>query len=481
MPVTHHKIKVRNTEMKIPPQPMIASDELTPLLKNFQVAALGGGDPTAGCNLLAAMACTLANLAPDGGSLVHPDGSPARLGTNLLIHGSATSGRVVDEIITELSRKQDNLLQHMQSYLTASKKWKARPHYVELHTADPGEDTSMSYIQRTQNQASAFRSGPSQAWRTVLDTPAQPSLAQIMMQPKFFVSVRGRKDIETQMTKLRPGPALVHLGLTHPDDIGHFSDEGAAILEGRFALDNGTRVIKGHLLITDPMLVLATAAQKPDERTLWLGQLVWLSDGDHGPDAPASDPSSADHSSAPVEQNFRCALSQLLAQRLSPQDQASFRLSADIRPYLLGWRTFLSQMEPQLPGISMAARNLLISLFYGLQLMAKDPAKLRAESVLALARFLVRRMANARLSIIHAGELVRSRNHIAKIFGKLGNGPADSRKICRDLKISSADRDRALRWMKSAKLVTQQQHKEWELCEGARLNFADCSAPLLEV
>jgi len=146
---------------------MIATDELTPLIKGFQVAALGGGDPTAGCNLLAAMACTLANLAPDDGSIVHPDGSPARLGTSLLIHGSATSGWAVDEIIAEISRRQDNLLQHLQSYLTANKKWKARPHYVELHTAEPGEDTSMSYIERTQNQASIFRGGPSQAWRAV--------------------------------------------------------------------------------------------------------------------------------------------------------------------------------------------------------------------------------------------------------------------------------------------------------------------------
>lgn len=459
---------------------MIATDELSPLLKNFQLVALGGGDSTAGYNLLAAMACTLANLAPDDGSIVHPDGSPARLGTSLLIHGSATSGCVVDEIVTELCRKQENLLQHMQSYLTATRKWKAQPHYVELHTADLGEDESMTYIERTQGKASAFRSGPSQAWRAVLDTPAHPSLAQIMMHPKFFVSVRGRKDIETQMAKLRPGPALVHLGLTHPDDIRQFSDDGAAILESRYNLENGTRVIKGHLLITDPMHVLATAAQKPDERTLWLGQLVWLSDGDHGPDAPTPDPNSAVYSSAPVEHNFRRAISQLLAQRLSPQEQVSFKLCADIRPHLLGWRMFLSQMEPQLPGISMAARNLLTSLFFGLQLMTKNPKELCAASVATLARFLVRRMANARLSIMRSGELARSRKHIARIFGKLGNGPADSRKICCDLKISSVERDLALRWMKSANLVTQ-RHKDWELCEGARLNFTDCTAPLLEV
>jgi hypothetical protein len=459
---------------------MIATDELTPLLRNFQVAALGGGDPTAGCNLLAAMACTLANLAPDDGSIVHPDSSPARLGTSLLVHGPTTSGQAVDEIITEICRKQENLLQHLQSYLTANKKWKAQPHYVELHTADPGEDTSMTYIQRTQHQASIYRGDPAQAWRAVLDTSAHPSLVQVIMQPKFFVSVRGRKDIEIQMTKLRPGPALVHLGLTHPDDIGHFSDDGAAILEGRYALDNGTRTIKGHLLITDPMLVLATAAQEPDERTLWLGQLVWLSDGDHGPVAPQQDNYSAVHSSAPIEHNFRRALSQLLAQRLSTQEKASFMLCADIRPHLCSWRMFLTSMEPQLPGISAAARSLFTSLFFGLQLMTDKPKELCAASVEALARFLVRRMANARHSIMRAGELAHRRKQIARIFHKLNNGPMDSQKICRDLKMAAADRDQALRWMKSANLVTQQDNK-WVLREGALLNFTDCTAPLLEV
>jgi len=300
-----------------------------------------------------------------------------------------------------------------------------------------------------------------------------------MMQPKFFVSVRGRKDIETQMTKLRPGPALVHLGLNHQDDIAHFSDNGAAILEGRYALDNGTRSIRGHLLITDPMHVLATAAQEPDERTLWLGQLVWLSDGDHGPDAPRPTPNSAVHSSAPVEQNFRRALSQLLAQRLSPQEEASFKLCADIRPHLLGWRAFLTSMEPQLPGISMAARNLLTSLFFGLQLMTKEPNALCATSVTALSRFLVQRMANARLSIMRSGQIERRQNHIARIFHKLGTGPAGSRKISCDLRIPAADRELALRWLEAANLV-RQRHNEWELCEGARLNFTDHSA-LLEV
>jgi hypothetical protein len=88
--------------------------ELAALQKNFDVTALGSGDPIVGFNLLATMACTLAHLAPDDGAVVHPDGSPARLGTSLLVLGSASAGRVVDEVITEVSRMQNNLTTHQK-------------------------------------------------------------------------------------------------------------------------------------------------------------------------------------------------------------------------------------------------------------------------------------------------------------------------------------------------------------------------------
>ncbi len=290
----------------------------------------------------------------------------------------------------------------------------------------------------------------------------------------------GRKDIESQLKQLRPGCPLVHLGLAHPDDLALFSEAGSALLEGRYPLDDGPWTIKGNLLITDPMHVLMAAARNPDERTNWLGQLLWLTDGDAGPDAPPEAPGDQPKSAAQTEQMFRQALGHVMACRFNPPDRRPMVLCADIREASVRWTGFLREMEPRLPRISGAARNFLTSLAFGLGQMAPKSCRVSVASVEALARFLVRRMANARIAILHAGEVARRRDQITRIFHKLGGGPTDERKICRDLKISAADRNEALRWLEAASLVFQRRDG-WERREGARLSFTDCTVPIIEV
>jgi hypothetical protein len=113
-------------------------------------------------------------------------------------------------------------------------------------------------------------------------------------------------------------------------------------------------------------------------------------------------------------------------------------------------------------------------------MMATKSSGITLAGIEAMARFLVRRMANVRIAILHSGEVARRRGQITRVFHKLGSGPADERKICRDLKISAADRDEALRWLEAASLVLHQRNG-WERCEGARLSFTDCTVPILEV
>jgi hypothetical protein len=137
-------------------------------------------------------------------------------------------------------------------------------------------------------------------------------------------------------------------------------------------------------------------------------------------------------------------------------------------------------MEPRLPGISGAARNLLTSLVFGLGLIAPKSCGITVAGIEAMARFLVRRMANLRIAILHAGDLARKRELITRIFHKLGAGPANPRKICCDLKIAAAERDGALWWLEQADLVHKRPNA-WERREGAHLSFTDCAVPILEV
>lgn len=454
--------------------------ELTALQKMFPVTALGGGDPIVGFNLLASMACTLANLAPNDGTVVHPNGSPVRFGTSLLVLGSASVGRVVDEIITEVCRRQNNLITHLRSHFELleairNKRSGCRP------DEGPGPPESVNPIEETQSKYGDMSHGHIESWRKVLvKTPGQ-TIRQIGESPKFLVSAGGRKDLESQLTRLRPGCPLVHLGLSHPGDLALFSDAASALLEGRFPLDDGSGTVRGNVLVTDPMRVLMAAARNPDERTLWLGHLLWLTDGDSGPDAPHGEAGCDANSAAWIEKRFRDALGKVMAYRFNPPEKKPIVLIAGIREASASWSGFVREMEPRLPGISGAARNLPASLAIGLELMAARPGMLSVNSVEAMARFLVRRMANARTAILRASELARRQDQIKRIFHKLGGGPADERKLSADLKISAVDRDESLRWLEAANLAHQRQNKEWERCAGARLSFTDCSMPTIEV
>jgi hypothetical protein len=195
----------------------------------------------------------------------------------------------VDEIITEVSRMQNNLISHLQGYSEWIARTKEKPG-VLTPPPEPGAGASVGLIAETQSQFGDMIRGHAGSWRKVLERVPQQSIRQTEKQPKFLVSVGGRKDIESQLTRLRPGCPLVHLGLSHPNDLIHFSEAGSALLEGRYPLDDGTRTVKGNILVTDPMHMLMAAAQNPDERTSWLGQLLWLTDGDSGPDAPQREP-----------------------------------------------------------------------------------------------------------------------------------------------------------------------------------------------
>eukprot|EP00903_Cladosiphon_okamuranus_P004179 g4177.t1 len=451
--------------------------ELATLQKNFGVTALGSGDPIVGFNLLATMACTLAHLAPDNGTVVHPNGSPARLGTSLLILGSASSGRVVDEIVTEAITRQNNLISHLQGYFGWLDRIRNTPG-ASLPT--PRIDvSSVELIAETQSEFGDIHEDHAGSWRKVLEGVPHQTIQQIEKQPKFLVSVGGSKSLESQLKRLRPGCPLVHLGFSHPNDPAHFSEAGSALLEGRFPLDDGDRIIKGNILITDPMHVLVTAAQNPDERTRWLGQLLWLTDGGAGPDAPFEVAKGNRVSGARVEQRFRQALGKVMTYRFNLPNLQPLVIFADTGEATVRWAAFLREMEPRLPGISGAARNFLTSLAFGLGQMDPRSHRISVAGVEALARFLVKRMASERIAILHAGELARRRGQITRIFHKLGGGPADERKICRDLKIAAADRDEALRWLEAANLALHRR-KVWERREGARLSFTDCTVPILE-
>ncbi len=97
----------------------------------------------------------------------------------------------------------------------------------------------MGLIAETQTESGDMIRRLAWSWRKVLERLPQQTMRQIEKNPKFLVSVGGRKDMESQLKWLRPGCPLVHLGLSEPGDLELFSEAGSALLEGRYLLDGG--------------------------------------------------------------------------------------------------------------------------------------------------------------------------------------------------------------------------------------------------
>jgi hypothetical protein len=393
--------------------------------------------------------------------------------------GSASTGRVVDEVVTEVNRRQNNLTTNTEDYLDWIREWKAKPDFT-IHPPKPAMSESAKLVYEAQSELSLSCGDGAALWRKVLERLPQQTVEQIGKQPKFMVSAGGRKDIETQLTRLRPGCPLIHLGFSKPDDLARYSEVGSALLEGRYPLDDGRRTVKGNLLITDPTNALSAAARNPDDTTGWLGQLLWLTDAETGPNVPAPEPGSPRPSAVRIEQRFRDAVGRIMVYRLNLPNLQPLVLFTDTREALVRWNGFLREMEPRLPGISGAARNLLTSLVFGIGMMATKASRITLAGIESMARFLVRRMANVRTTMLHAGDLARKCEQITRVFHKLSTGPANARKLCRYLKITAGERDETLRWLEAANLVVHGQDG-WQVREGARLNFKDCAIPIIEV
>lgn len=456
---------------------------LSALQHSFDVTALGSGDPVVGFNVLGAFACTLANLAPDDGSVTHKDGHVARLGTSLLVHGGGSAGQVVDEVISEVSKRQAKLMQLFQEY----QKWrienKGNPTINAMLPKNGSGDDAVNLFLNTLGADQRFAGQRDEHWKEAMENTHVEGDLHLAGRPKFLVSAGKPGDLREQLRGLRPGRPLVHLGFSKPEDLTNHSENVPALLDGRYSLGDG--VVRGNIIVTDPMQVVARGLSDPDVSADWLEQLLWLTDGQAGPQPPGDETDRTSKSSAMIVPRFQEVLTSLMARRLAyikdiPDEPLV--LVAGVKPANVRWTAFLQQMEPSLPGISGSCRNLLTSLVFGLSEMAKfdSPLKFTLEGVEAFARFLVRRMANARMSILQAGEIARRQERVQFIFNKIRNGVTSERTISKNHKIPALERDVCLQWLVEADLIFRDA-EGWMPREGARLDFNHCSLPLIEV
>ena len=453
-----------------------ASDAyLNHFLSSFGATSLGEGDPVAGANLLATMACTLANIARPGSGVVTEEGRRMRVGTSLLVSGPLSSSLVADDLITELRIRQNNLTDHLRR-LFADKLEDAGKKGMKTREfpAGPRTNESENALLDLQQVEPLLWSTIEEAWAEVVIDPPNPRIEDLAAQPKIIVTASGPAELERQLVGLHLGHPLVLLGLRHAKG-GRLGELCTALMDGHLpsGLSGGTT--KGNLLITDPARVLHEVAKTNDNRTAWLGRLVWLPDGTAGPEPPESSGSKPPVHLDEIAPRFGTALSRAFAKRLNNHSPQPVVHESNLTKAQVRWVTFLKGMEDRLPGISGTARRLLATLAFGLSEIVnaiKAPAGFDyyIAGTEAFARFLVHRMANARAAILWSAEDAQKQQLKTKILYKINGDPLLPRDIYHNIRGLPANQCRELLLELEAEELATRIGDRWQHLNAAGSN-----------
>lgn len=467
-----------------------APNELQKLLTHFDVIGLGEGDPLAGCNLLAAMATTLANLARPGSGIQTPYGRVIPVGCNLLASGPRVAQLMIDEIVTPVGRYQDNLIGQLERLLENHKeeeaKGPARSWSINNGAkSEPGQ-SALFRIMTSSSELGPLMSSWEKEWMTVLAHAPSQRLSDLLQRPRSFVAASRPDQLEQLLSRIHLGEGLVALGLTNPAEAARFGALCPALMDG--LLPGGPRgeLIRARFLITDPGRVLHQIATAANDMTAWLGRLVWLVDGDAGPEIPAM--SAYDGKTVRLTgltTRFETEVRRMLAMRLNTENPGPLRLDGgtfDFMAAQIRWMGFLGDMEKSLPGISGMARSLFASLVFGMWKLARAAPKgfvYHLEEIEALARLMTHRMSNARAALLYSEDDARRQRLKMKILDKLAHVRLDFRSICRFHIPADICRELLLE-LKSEGRVRAVGNNEWELVEEIAISCGRHNIPTFE-
>lgn len=451
------------------------SSELRHLLTSFDVQSLGEGDEVMGMNLLAAMAVTLANIARPGIGLMLPDERIIPVGCDLLASGPLLSPMTLDNVVAPVARSQANLLGQLARFARTEKQQRGSPECPVVERPQGAGERSLATLM-TVPEGEMISPSPEHEWLRVLDFPPTDHFFDYLRSPRFFIGAPNPVALQQQLPAVLQGQALVAIGLNHAAEVGRFGSLCPSLMDGIIPAGAVGETVRGRLLVTDRAGILGEVARTPREENAWLSRLVWLVEGSAGPELPprpAGDGEVVRLSSVSVR--FQSTVPKILANRINSHKPKwlAVKAPADHAAIQSNWMSFLAGMERSLPGISGVARELLVSLQFGLDRIVDDHPtpkgfRLSIRGVESLARHLIHRMANTRAELLFsAREAVKLRQK-RRILAKLADGRLDTRSIYHPLHLPAATCQDLLAELQEDNLVRRCGRK-WERLEGAAL------------
>lgn len=98
------------------------TNKLTRLLHTFDAQRLGEGDMAAGANVLAAMACAIANIHRHGARIALGDGPSYRIGSSVRAYVPLTSALIVERVSGVLAEYQSTDGRMLESFTSETAK-----------------------------------------------------------------------------------------------------------------------------------------------------------------------------------------------------------------------------------------------------------------------------------------------------------------------------------------------------------------------
>jgi len=413
------------------------SQHLHALLRNFGAERLGEGDVTAGANVLAAMAVSLANVQRPGSGLATWEGNTIAAGASLLVSGAHSCSLISDRVLRGVATRQNNLTarfgQRRTREIDKGGGSAGMPQTVSSDLAASWAETVMQQLGEpgaiTDQQATEF-------WGALVRITPPTDITYLQHHPTVFVTGTKAAEMAGQLERCHLGRPVLHVGIDSVADFARFEHLCPAVMDGRATVGPLAETVRGTVMVTDPNAMLGEVVRDDLPSARWTSRMVWLVDDNFGPD-----PGDAEDDGRPVplggiERRFETAMGLAWGRRISDRECGPVLLEFDFSEAQTRWIRFLKKLEPEFPGICGTARCLFVSLLFGLRQLvdaAAAPAGFRmpVEQVEAFARFLAHRLVNARAVALELAEATRRERLEMSIINKLADGPLGLRDLTR--------------------------------------------------
>jgi hypothetical protein len=342
-----------------------AINNLTRLLQTFDAQRLGEGDMAAGANVLAAMACAIANIHRHGTRIALGDGPSFRIGSSVLAHGPLTSALVVERVSSVLTEYQSNLDSHCNEWGLAKD-----AHAASLDGNRTDERFTVAPNTKSLQALKEDMYGEVGDSLAVLLTPIPNRRKRALLErPLLFASGARPTQLAAALERSHAGQLLVHDVLRAPSHCADITLGCLPLIDGCLTAGKLAHPVRGHLLLCDPSQVLEEVLRENSSASRLMLRLPWLVDGQAEPSLPVPETSVAavtsyqprlDH----IEERFRAALKTAWLKRLDYTTEEPETLTFNLSDRQARWVAFLQQKEADFPGISATARPLLATTLH---------------------------------------------------------------------------------------------------------------------